>query len=72
MPIVSTVVVNLDDDKMTVQGGDLPGVYNTKQFHLHWGNGSSSPGSEHTVDGKQYLMEVRMNEFSLQMHKYEN
>ncbi|XP_051770057.1 carbonic anhydrase 4-like [Ctenopharyngodon idella] len=55
-----SVVVNLDDDKMTVQGGDLPGVYNTKQFHLHWGNGSSSPGSEHTVDGKQYLMELHI------------
>ncbi|XP_056101754.1 uncharacterized protein LOC130080431 [Rhinichthys klamathensis goyatoka] len=55
-----SVVVNLDDDKMTVQGGDLPGLYNTKQFHLHWGNGSSSPGSEHTVDGKQYPMELHI------------
>ncbi|CAM4706802.1 unnamed protein product [Leuciscus chuanchicus] len=55
-----SVVVNLDDEKMTVQGGDLPGLYNTKQFHLHWGNGSSSPGSEHTVDGKQYLMELHI------------
>ncbi|XP_016310708.1 carbonic anhydrase 7-like [Sinocyclocheilus anshuiensis] len=55
-----SVVVNLDDEKMTVQGGDLPGLYNTKQFHLHWGNGSSSPGSEHTVDGKQYPMELHI------------
>ncbi len=58
MSVVFTVVVNLDDEKIIVQGGALPGVYNTKQFHLHWGNGSSSPGSEHTVDGKQYPMEV--------------
>ncbi|KAK9965099.1 hypothetical protein ABG768_004208 [Culter alburnus] len=58
--IGDSVVVNLDDDKMTVQGGDLPGVYNTKQFHLHWGNGSSSSGSEHTVDGKQYPMELHI------------
>ncbi|KAK7123106.1 hypothetical protein R3I94_020027 [Phoxinus phoxinus] len=55
-----SVVVNLDDDKMAVQGGDLPGLYNTKQFHLHWGNGSTSPGSEHTVDGKQYPMELHI------------
>ncbi|XP_039514222.1 carbonic anhydrase 4-like isoform X2 [Pimephales promelas] len=55
-----SVVVNLDDEKMAVQGGDLPGLYNTKQFHLHWGNGSSSPGSEHTVDGKQYPMELHI------------
>ncbi|XP_077062343.1 carbonic anhydrase 4-like [Siphateles boraxobius] len=55
-----SVVVSLDDGKMTVQGGGLPGVYNTKQFHLHWGNGSLSPGSEHTVDGKQYPMELHI------------
>ncbi|KAK7134272.1 hypothetical protein R3I93_017627 [Phoxinus phoxinus] len=46
--------------KMTVQGGDLPGIYNPVQFHLHWGNGSASPGSEHTVDGKQYSMELHI------------
>ncbi|XP_077061917.1 carbonic anhydrase 4-like [Siphateles boraxobius] len=55
-----SVVVSLGEGKMTVQGGDLPGVYNTKQFHLHWGNGSLSPGSEHTVDGKQYPMELHI------------
>ncbi|KAG1936083.1 carbonic anhydrase 4-like [Pimephales promelas] len=55
-----SVVVYVDDDKMSVQGGDLPGLYNTKQFHLHWGKGSSSPGSEHTVDGKQYPMELHI------------
>ncbi|XP_067286089.1 carbonic anhydrase 4-like [Pseudorasbora parva] len=55
-----SVVVNLNDDKMAVQGGDLPGLYNTTQFHLHWGNGSSSPGSEHTVDGKQYPIELHI------------
>ncbi|KAG1928874.1 carbonic anhydrase 4-like [Pimephales promelas] len=55
-----SVVVGLDDHKMSVQGGDLPGLYNTKQFHIHWGNGSSSPGSEHTVDGKRYSMELHI------------
>ncbi|ROL48627.1 Carbonic anhydrase 4 [Anabarilius grahami] len=55
-----SVVVSLDDEKVAVKGGDLPGLYNAKQFHLHWGNGSSSPGSEHTVDGKQYPMELHI------------
>ncbi|KAI2658780.1 Carbonic anhydrase 6 [Labeo rohita] len=55
-----SVQVNLDNEKMTVQGGGLPGLYDTLQFHLHWGNGSSSPGSEHTVDGKQYPMELHI------------
>lgn len=52
------VVVSLDSDIMTVEGGGLPGTYTSVQFHLHWGNDSSVNGSEHTVDGKQYPMEV--------------
>ncbi|XP_051968121.1 carbonic anhydrase 2-like isoform X4 [Xyrauchen texanus] len=55
-----SVVVNLDHTKMAVEGGDLPGLYNSVNFHLHWGNGSSGPGSEHTVDGKQYPMELHI------------
>ncbi|XP_022524973.2 carbonic anhydrase 4-like [Astyanax mexicanus] len=55
-----TVKVLLDDRKMSVSGGGLPGLYRTQQFHLHWGNGSSKPGSEHTVNGKQYPMELHI------------
>ncbi|NP_001070801.1 carbonic anhydrase XV c precursor [Danio rerio] len=55
-----SVVVNLDDKIMSVQGGDLPGLYVSKNFHLHWGSGSSLPGSEHTVNGKQYAMELHI------------
>ncbi|XP_051523799.1 carbonic anhydrase 4-like [Myxocyprinus asiaticus] len=55
-----SVVVKLDDSTMTVDGGNLPGMYNSVQFHLHWGNGSSAPGSEHTVDGKQFPMELHI------------
>ncbi|KAL7870050.1 hypothetical protein AOLI_G00140380 [Acnodon oligacanthus] len=54
------VKVSLDDSKMSVSGGGLSGVYISKQFHLHWGNGSSSAGSEHTVNGKQYPMELHI------------
>ncbi|XP_056627340.1 carbonic anhydrase 4-like [Triplophysa dalaica] len=55
-----SVVVSLDGDKMTVEGGDLPSKYTSVQFHLHWGNGSSVNGSEHTVDGKRYPMELHI------------
>ncbi|XP_051771650.1 carbonic anhydrase 4-like [Ctenopharyngodon idella] len=55
-----SVVVSLNSSKMAVQGGDLPGLYNPTQVSIHWGNGSSSPGSEHTVDGKQYPMELQI------------
>ncbi|XP_066519582.1 carbonic anhydrase 4-like [Hoplias malabaricus] len=55
-----SVKVSLDDSKVNVSGGGLPGVYVSEQFHIHWGNGSSSAGSEHTVDGKQYAMELHI------------
>lgn len=43
---------------ITVSGGDLPETYDGLQFHLHWGSGSSVPGSEHTVNGVRHPMEV--------------
>ncbi|XP_018533856.1 carbonic anhydrase XVb [Lates calcarifer] len=43
-----------------VSGGGLSEAYDSLQFHLHWGNGSSVPGSEHTVDGKRYPMELHI------------
>ncbi|XP_056140291.1 carbonic anhydrase IV c [Lampris incognitus] len=40
-------------------GGALPGQYRALQFHLHWGvNGR--PGSEHTVDGERFPMELHI------------
>ncbi|XP_030611086.1 carbonic anhydrase 4-like [Archocentrus centrarchus] len=43
-----------------ISGGDLSENYDSLQFHLHWGNGSSVPGSEHTVDGVRYPMELHI------------
>ncbi|XP_063337913.1 carbonic anhydrase 4-like [Pelmatolapia mariae] len=43
-----------------ISGGDLSEQYDSLQFHLHWGNGSFVPGSEHTVDGKRYPMELHI------------
>lgn len=56
--IVFTVEAALISSKVTVQGGNLPGLYNATKITLHWGKGNSTIGSEHTVDGKQYPMEV--------------
>lgn len=39
-------------------GGGLPGQYRAAQFHFHWG-GMGRPGSEHTIDGERFPMEVR-------------
>ncbi len=41
----------------TISGGGLPTTYKAVQFHLHWGK-NGGPGSEHTIDGEQYPMEV--------------
>ncbi|XP_076743580.1 carbonic anhydrase 4-like [Maylandia zebra] len=54
-----TVKVTLESG-VKISGGDLSGEYDTVQFHFHWGNGSSVPGSEHTVDGKRYPMELHI------------
>ncbi|KAM4531960.1 carbonic anhydrase 15 [Fundulus diaphanus] len=44
---------------MTVSGGGLPGVYHTIQLHFHWGAPAAN-GSEHTVDGRRYPMEMHV------------
>ncbi|XP_070782843.1 carbonic anhydrase XVb [Enoplosus armatus] len=43
-----------------VSGGDLPEAYDSLQFHLHWGDGSSVPGSEHTLNGQRFPMELHV------------
>lgn len=44
----------------TISGGGLPTSYKAVQFHLHWGT-NGGPGSEHTIDGEQFPMEVMKN-----------
>lgn len=44
----------------TIYGGGLPTSYKAVQFHLHWGT-NGGPGSEHTIDGEQFPMEVMKN-----------
>ncbi|XP_006799631.1 carbonic anhydrase 4a [Neolamprologus brichardi] len=43
----------------TISHGDLPDEYKAVQFHLHWG-ANGGPGSEHTIDGEQYPMELHI------------
>ncbi|KAM3591746.1 uncharacterized protein V6R79_006728 [Siganus canaliculatus] len=54
-----TVKVTLNGG-VSISGGALSEPYDSLQFHLHWGNGVSVPGSEHTVDGKRYPMELHI------------
>ncbi|KAK6467743.1 putative carbonic anhydrase 3 [Huso huso] len=57
-----TVQVNLAEGA-EVSGGGLNGSYSAKQFHFHWGNGHSKPGSEHRVNAMQYPMEMHIVHF---------
>uniref|UniRef100_A0A8C5N1E6 Carbonic anhydrase n=1 Tax=Leptobrachium leishanense TaxID=445787 RepID=A0A8C5N1E6_9ANUR len=43
----------------SISGGGLSGSYNALQLHLHWGS-ENSTGSEHTIDGVQYPMELHI------------
>lgn len=54
------------DQTATVASGGLTGTYKAVQFHFHWGNNESrgtaptvSSGSEHSIDGERYAMEVK-------------
>ncbi|GAA6218413.1 carbonic anhydrase 4-like [Lates japonicus] len=53
-----TVVVGVPH-LSTISGGGLPSTYKAVQFHLHWGK-NGGPGSEHTIDGEQYPMELHI------------
>ncbi|XP_031420692.1 carbonic anhydrase 12 [Clupea harengus] len=48
----------------------LPHRYSAAQLHLHWGSPSLLPGSEHTVNGKQFAAEMHIVHFN--SDKYPN
>lgn len=58
-----TVQLSIAGSQLGVRGGGLPGDYRLVQFHVHWG-GSAGVGSEHTIDGKSYPLEIHFVHFS--------
>lgn len=49
------------EESAKIRDGSLKMKYKATQFHFHWGshgNWGSSPGSEHSIDGERYAMEV--------------
>lgn len=55
-----TVKLMLENNAVKVSGGGLNGTYVALQFHFHWGSSDHHPGSEHTVDGHRYPMEMHI------------
>ncbi|XP_015263362.1 PREDICTED: carbonic anhydrase 15-like [Gekko japonicus] len=58
-----TVTMNLDGasaaEQINITKGGLQDTYRALQFHFHWGDVNKN-GSEHTVDGHQYPMELHL------------
>ncbi|TFK12913.1 placenta growth factor [Platysternon megacephalum] len=57
-----TVKVSLSGSAK-IGGGGLRNKYNAIEFHFHWGTKLSkrfSPGSEHSIDGERYAMELHI------------
>lgn len=52
-----------EDSNRYIEGARLPGRFQFAQFHLHWG-ANSSRGSEHTVRGFQYPLELHFVHFN--------
>ncbi|KAM5191689.1 carbonic anhydrase 15-like [Mantella aurantiaca] len=53
-----SVLLSLSGD-ISISGAGLPNTYQALQFHFHWGS-PSKDGSEHTVDGKQFPLELHI------------
>ncbi|KAB5550168.1 hypothetical protein PHYPO_G00050730 [Pangasianodon hypophthalmus] len=53
-----TVKVNLSGDAV-IDGAGLSENYKAVEVHFHWGK-NGGPGSEHTIDGEQYPMEMHI------------
>ncbi|KAM7412860.1 hypothetical protein PAMA_020311 [Pampus argenteus] len=52
--------VQLDlPSSIQIKGGNLASTYKAAQLHLHWGK-DGGPGSEHTIDGEQFPMEMHI------------
>ncbi|XP_025090356.1 carbonic anhydrase 2-like [Pomacea canaliculata] len=54
-----TVQINFVNETAIVSDGSLPDKYIVRQLHFHWGE-DDGQGSEHTVDGMAYPMEVHI------------
>ena len=46
-----------DTHSHRIKGAGLPGTYRIAQLHFHWGS-DNNKGSEHTIDGNAYPLEV--------------
>ncbi|KAL6464433.1 hypothetical protein MHYP_G00267500 [Metynnis hypsauchen] len=53
-----TVAILLKDDYF-VRGAGLPGRFKAEKVEFHWGQSNGSDGSEHSINGRRFPVEVR-------------
>ncbi|NWJ09716.1 PTPRG phosphatase, partial [Crypturellus undulatus] len=52
-----TVAILLKDEYF-VSGAGLPGRFKAEKVEFHWGQSNGSAGSEHSINGKRFPVEV--------------
>lgn len=55
---MSPVAVLLKDDYF-VRGAGLPGRFKAEKMEFHWGQSNGSAGSEHSINGRRFPVEVK-------------
>jgi len=55
-----TVAIFLKDDYF-VRGAGLPGRFKAEKVEFHWGQSNGSDGSEHSINGRRFPVEVSSN-----------
>ncbi|RXM94010.1 Receptor-type tyrosine-protein phosphatase gamma [Acipenser ruthenus] len=53
-----TVAILLKDEYF-VSGAGLPGRFKAEKVEFHWGQSNASAGSEHSINGRRFPVEVR-------------
>lgn len=51
--------LTISGETLTLSSGDLEDNYIFAQLHFHWGS-VDTQGSEHTIDGNRFPLEVRL------------
>ncbi|XP_068568705.1 receptor-type tyrosine-protein phosphatase gamma-like isoform X1 [Cebidichthys violaceus] len=54
-----TVAIMLKDDYF-VRGAGLPGRFKAEKVEFHWGPNNGSEGSEHSINGRRYPVEMQI------------
>lgn len=54
-----TVAIYLKDDYF-VRGAGLPGRFKAEKMEFHWGQADGSSGSEHSINGRTYPVEMQI------------